>query len=81
MYDEHDNDITLIDTVYEVWITLPCKNGLRTYVLSGHNSFVPIMDNDSDLQPLHFSCEQNAQKYADSLELTGYRVMQLSNEF
>ena len=66
---------------YEVWITIPCKNGLRTYVLSGHNSFVPLLDTDPDYEPLRFSTVAQAMRYMDALELSNFSIMQVDVSF
>lgn len=81
MYDEHDNDITLIDTMYEVWVTLPCDNGVRTYVLSGHESFVPLLMIDPDLESLQWQTLEQAAAYANKLQLSDYKIVSVGTEF
>ena len=69
------------ETLYEVWITIPCNNGLRTYVLSGHNSFVPLRDPDPDLPALQWQTDEQATAYAMQLQLSSFKAVQVDTTF
>ena len=71
----------VIDKRYEVWITLPCVNGLRTYILSGHESFVPLLMIGPDLPALQWLTSEQATAYANKLQLIDYKVVEVWDEF
>ena len=66
---------------YEVWITIPCKNGLRTYVLSGGNSFVPLLSTDSECNSLRFGTVAQAMVYMDALEVSDFNITEVDTFF
>ena len=75
MYNELGNQVTLSNVVYEVWLTIPCRDAVRTYVLSGHCSLVPLLMINPDLPPLQFGSHELAAAYAHNVRLVDYTVV------
>ena len=65
---------------YEVWVTIPLVDkGQRIYVLAGSNSLTLLTS--PDLPALQWQDSEQASRYAESIGLVSYSVMQVDTTY